>query len=181
MQFTKDKMQKIGIKETYLPIDDYSNYEVSNYGRVKNRKTGRILKPRLNSHGYEYVGLCDGINKPKNFFIHRLVLEAFEGKSKDANQKFVDHIDNDPSNNCLFNLRWVTNQQNAFNASKQKNNTSGVRGVSFNKQYQKWEVRLQIDGKLLFLGKFINIEDAKLARQNKARELFGNYLNKCEI
>ena len=181
MQFTKDKMQKIGIKEIYMPIDDYSNYEVSNFGNVKNRKTGKILKARLNNNGYELVALCDGINKPKNFKIHRLVLIAFEGKSKDENQKCVDHIDNDRTNNCLFNLRWASNQENQFNRSNQKNNTSGIKGISFDKTRNKWRARLMIDAKQIHLGYFNNIEDAKLARQNKAIELFGQYLNKCEM
>ena len=181
MQFTKDKMQKMGIKEIYMPIDDYSNYEVSNYGQVKNRKTGRILKPRLNNKGYELVALCDGINKPKSQQVHRLVIEAFEGISKNENQKNVDHIDNDPLNNCLFNLRWVTHQQNTFNKSMQKNNTSTVKGVYFYKKLNKWRAQIKSKGKNIHLGYFNNIEDAKLARQNKARELFGDYLNQCEM
>jgi hypothetical protein len=180
MQFTKDKMQQIGIKEMYLSIDDYSNYEVSNYGNVKNKTTGKILRPGINSFGYELVALCDG-GKRKTFKIHRLVIEAFEGKSKNENQKCVDHIDNDRTNNCLFNLRWVSQQQNAFNASMSKNNTSGIKGVCFDKTRNKWIAQIRINGKLIHLGYFDNIEDAKIARQNKSQEVFGEYLNKCEI
>jgi hypothetical protein len=180
MQFTKDKMQQIGIKETYLPIDDYPTYEVSNFGNIKNKKTGKILSPGLNNKGYELVDLCDG-GKRKTLTIHRLVLIAFEGKSKDANQNFVDHIDNDRTNNCLFNLRWCSNQQNAFNTSMSKNNTSGIKGVYFEKARNKWRAQIMINGKLIHLGYFDNIEDAKIARQNKSQEVFGEYLNKCEI
>jgi hypothetical protein len=180
MSFTKDKMQKMGIHEIYMPFNDYPNYEVSNYGRVRNRKTSRILKPKIRN-GYECFSLCDGINKPKNILTHRLVLLAFEGKSKDENQKCVDHIDNNPLNNCLFNLRWVTYQQNQFNKSMQKNNTSGIRGISFNKQKGKYESYIRTKKNKLHLGVFDSLEDAKLARQNKARELFGQYLNQCEL
>jgi hypothetical protein len=179
MSFNKDKMQKIGIKEIYLPIDDYPTYEVSNYGNIKNKKTGRIKISRLNK-GYEIINLCNGC-KEKTLRVHRLVLEAFEGKSKDKNQIFVDHIDNDKTNNCLFNLRWVTNQQNQFNKSMQKNNTSGIRGISFNKQKNKYECYIITNKNKLHLGVFDSLEDAKLARKNKARELFGQYLNQCEI
>jgi hypothetical protein len=179
MSFTKQKMQQIGIKEMYLSIDDYPTYEVSNYGNVKNKTTGRILKLGI-IKGYQFVNLYDGINKPKTFKIHRLVLITFEGKSKDENQKCVDHIDNDRTNNCLFNLRWVTHQQNNFNASMQKNNTSGVKGVYFDKTRNKWRAYITNKNKL-HLGLFDNIEDAKIARQNKAQELFGNYINNCEI
>jgi hypothetical protein len=180
MQFTKDKMQQIGIKETYLPIDDYPTYEVSNFGNIKNKKTGKILSPAI-IKGYELVNLYDGINKPKSFKIHRLVLEAFEGKSKDANQKNVDHIDCNKTNNCLFNLRWVSQQQNTFNRSMNNRNTSGVKGICFDKTRNKWRAQIMINKKNIYLGLFDNIEDAKIARQNKAKELFGDYLNKCEI
>jgi hypothetical protein len=170
-------MQKIGIKEIYLPIDDYTNYEVSNYGNVKNKKTGRILRPALRN-GYEIVKLCNE-GKIKLLQVHRLVLIAFEGFSKNVNQKFVDHIDNDRTNNCLFNLRWCSNQENNFNASKQKNNTSGIRGVSWCKRSNKWLAHITLNGKFKNLGYFMKIEDAKIVRQNKSRELFGDYLNKC--
>jgi hypothetical protein len=174
-------MQKLGINEAYMPVDDYSNYEVSNYGRVRNRKTGRILKSKLNNYGYECVTLFDGMSKAKHFTIHRLVLLAFEGSSKDLNQKCVDHVDNNRTNNCLFNLRWVSPQQNQFNSSMRKDNTSGIRGVYYNKQHKKWQVRIRVDGKLLFLGYFNKIEDAKIARRTKAKEVFGQYLNVCEV
>jgi hypothetical protein len=62
-----------------------------------------------------------------------------------------------------------------------KNNTSGIKGVHFDKATKKWKARIKINGKLKYLGSFDNIEDAKTARQNKAIELFGNYLNKCEM
>ena len=180
MSFTKDKMQQIGIKEIYMPIDDFPTYEVSNYGNVKNKKTGRILRPGLRK-GYEFVNLCDRINKPKKFQIHRLVLMTFEGKSKDENQKYVDHIDNDSLNNCLFNLRWCSHQENMFNQSINTINTSGIKGVCFDKTRNKWKAQITINGKQMHLGRFDNLEDAKLARQNKAKELFGQYLNNCEI
>jgi hypothetical protein len=180
MQFTKDKMQKIGIKEIYMPIDDFPTYEVSNYGNVKNKTTGRILKPSINSNGYELVDLWDG-GKRKTFKIHRLVLITFEGKSKDENQKYVDHIDNDRTNNCLFNLRWCSHQENMFNQSINTINTSGIKGVCFAKARNKWKAYIRINGKLIHLGYFDNIEDAQIARKNKAKELFGQYLNNCEI
>ena len=180
MSFTKDKMQKIGIKEMYLPIDDYSNYEVSNYGQVRNRATGRILKPGIDGNGYQFVNLCNE-GKVKKLKVHRLVLIAFEGFSNDVNQKFVDHIDNNPLNNCLFNLRWASHQQNNFNTLIRNDNTSGVKGVCFHKTRNKWMAHIKLNGKQMHLGLFDCLEDAKIARQNKAIELFGQYLNKCEI
>jgi hypothetical protein len=173
------KMQKIGIVEAYMPIDDFPNYEVSNYGNVRNKKTNKVLKPGIDTHGYYYVNLCDGINKPKNKLVHRMVAEAFLNNS--GNKKCVDHIDNDPLNNCDFNLRYATTQENAFNSSMQSNNTSGVKGISWNKEMKKWRAQIMINRKHYHLGYFDDLEDAKKARQKKARELFGEFMNKCEL
>ncbi len=171
-------MQKIGIREFYLQIDDFPNYEVSNYGNVRNKKTNRVLKPRIRE-GYYAVNLCDGFNKPKTKNIHRLVAEAF--LSNPENKKCVDHIDGNRLNNTDFNLRFATNQENAFNSSMQSNNTTGVKGIYWNKEMKKWRAQIMINGKTYHLGYFDDLEDAKKARQEKARELFGEYINSCEL
>ena len=74
-------------EEVWKPIDYYQNYEVSNLGRVKNKKNDKILKPWSNKKGYKIIDLyneCGG----KHFQVHRLVLETFRGKSK----LHVDHL-----------------------------------------------------------------------------------------
>jgi hypothetical protein len=172
------QMKKIGIFEAYMPIDGYKNYEVSNFGNVKNKSTGRVLKPGINRDGYYIVSLCDGQNK-KTKTIHRLVAEAF--LNNHDNKPCVDHIDNNKLNNCDFNLRYATHQDNSRNISMLSKNTSGVKGVCWHKHAKKWHARIKIDGKLIHLGCFDNIDDAKLARQKKAKELFGEYTNKCEM
>ena len=53
------------------------------------------------------------------------------------NKSFVDHIDNDKSNNNIANLRWATRAENNQNASMRKDNTSGVKGVSWDKDTNK--------------------------------------------
>ncbi len=173
-----NEMKNLGINEVYLLIDGFINYSVSNYGNVKNIKTDRILKPNNNNKGYYYVSLFQN-NKSRNKTIHRLVLNAFENNYE--NKKCVDHINNNRSDNCLFNLRYATHQENNFNSSICKNNTSGVKGVSFDKQRNKWRAQIKINGKSLHLGYFNNIEDAKEVRQLKANEIFGLFINKCEL
>ena len=61
----------------------------------------------------------------------------------------VDHIDRDPMNNRLSNLRLVTPQQNSWNVSKSSNNTSGCTGVRWDKQYNRWVAFITIDGKTI--------------------------------
>jgi hypothetical protein len=165
--------------EMWNDIKGYEGiYQISNLGNVKNIKTSKILKPRLNSNGYKFVGLyCNG--KHKNMLIHRLM--AIHYIPNDENKQFVDHIDNNKLNNKLTNLRWCTNQQNDMNRSISKNNTSGVKGVTFHKQTNKWHAQITINGKYIHLGLFTEINDAIEARRKKAKELFGEFINKCEL
>jgi hypothetical protein len=163
--------------EIWRNIDGY-DYSVSNYGRIKNNKFGRILKPSKNKNGYLIVRLSkDGVSKTLKK-VHRLVANAFIFNPE--NKKCVDHIDNNRSNNNINNLRWATNKENNQNKIMSKNNTSGIKGVSFNKKAKKWEAQITIDGIRIFLGYFDNIEDAKQARIKKANEVFGVFLNDCE-
>ena len=162
----------------FLPIDDFPNYEVSNYGDVRNIKFDRILTPDLCSNGYYRVSLSNKGNAITKQ-IHRLVLTTFENNCD--NKKYVDHIDNNCMNNCLLNLRYVTIQENGYNRKISVNNSCGIKGVSFHKTSKKWRAEIKINGKSVHIGYFNNIEDAKNARQIKSREIFGEYINKCEI
>jgi hypothetical protein len=78
-------------------------------------------------------------------------------------------------------LRFVTGQENSRNSSLSKNNTSKIKGVYFHKRVNKWNARIMINWKLIHIGCFSDIEDAKQARQAKAKELFGDYVNSCEL
>lgn len=87
-------------------VYDYSGlYEVSNYGRVKNSRTGKILKPVINNKGYLFVGLHkDG--KDKKFLVHRLVATMFIPNPD--NLPAVNHISEVRSENTVDNLEWCT-------------------------------------------------------------------------
>ncbi|CAL6020029.1 putative_HNH endonuclease [Hexamita inflata] len=103
--------------EEYRDIDDFENYEVSNLGQVRNKLTGRILKPSDRNNGYLQVCLYQ--NKiMKTCYIHRLVAQAF--LENPNNYKEVDHVDCVPSNNNVYNLRWCSKSEN--NKNKNGNN-----------------------------------------------------------
>ena len=74
----------------------------------------------------------------------------------------VDHIDGNPSNNCLNNLRICTSQQNKFNTKRPVTNSSGVKGVHFDNGTQKFRVRMRVDGKFVHFGLFDNLRDAEV-------------------
>ena len=59
-------------------------------------------------------------------------------------------------------------------------NTSGTKGVDFDKFSNKWRAAITLNGKYYNLGRFENKEDAIKARVKKANELFGEFVNECE-
>lgn len=156
-------MDKLKI-ERWKPIDVY-NYSVSTFGRIRNDKTNRILKPGI-------VNLCNSGNV-KKMNIHRLVALAFI--TNPENKKCVDHINNNRLNNHINNLRWATLSENGQNAAMRSDNTSGTKGIGWKKESKKWQVLIRINGKNKY------IDDAKIARQKAAKKYYGEYINACEL
>ena len=94
--------------EEWKVITEFPNYEISSYGRIKN-KDGMILKPYVNHKGYLKIGLTKD-KKCHKKRVHRLVAEAFI--ENPYNYPQVNHKDENKQNNCVYNLEWCTNQQN---------------------------------------------------------------------
>ena len=161
----------------WLPIKNYPNYEVSICGMVRNITTKRILKPIINSNGYYFVNLSKN-SKQKINKIHQLVAKHFIPNIN--NENCIDHINNNKLDNTFSNLRWCTTQQNSFNASLSKKNTSGIKGITWNNRMNKWKSQIKFNYKLIHLGYYDDINDAKKERQTKANKLFGIYQNSCE-
>ena len=91
-------------------VDTYcnKNYEVSNYGRVRYKKDLSLRKSSHKGNGYFNVSIDN-----KNYTLHRVVLKSFQPVENEDNLT-VDHIDGNRSNNCLSNLRWLTNNENTM-------------------------------------------------------------------
>ena len=139
--------------EEFKKIDKFDNYSISNFCRVRNDETGRILKGFKDGDGYLQVKLYkNGIKKM--FKIHRLVGIYFIENVNNCGE--IDHINRDNTDNRIENLRWATHSQNTANRGKFKNNSSIYKGVRFDKQRNKWCSQITIDKKRKFLGYFLN-------------------------
>ena len=84
----------------------------------------------------------------------------------------IDHINKNPSDNRIKNLRDVSQRMNMTNRKKQSNNKSGVTGVSFRGDRNKWRAYITNKGKVVNLGYFDDMKDAIHAR-SAAEELYG--------
>ena len=87
----------------------------------------------------------------------------------------VDHKDGNGLDNQKENLRICTQSQNLGNRGIMKSNTSGVKGVHWDKNAKKWRARLGMNGKRKCLGLFSNIDEAKNVYIKAAKEFFGEY------
>jgi hypothetical protein len=88
---------------------------------------------------------------------------------------YIDHIDGNPSNNRISNLRNATNYENQYNQAKRKNNTSGFKGVSWDKSMKKWSAYITKNCKKVHLGYFTTPEEASQAYEEVAREYHGEF------
>lgn len=100
----------------------FGNYEVSNFGNIRRKlKTGNyknIKGSLLNTGGYKYFQIQqDG--KRINYLFHHLVAKIFIGNR--PNNLVIDHIDRNPHNNNVNNLRYITQKENTHNNSKYRN------------------------------------------------------------
>jgi len=130
-----------------MEIQDYPEYLIYDDGRVwTGRRKGtneRFLKPYKTPRGYHRVCLSrDG--KHKNFLVSRLV--ALHYLPNPDNKPEVDHIDRNPSNNHVSNLRWATRQENADNTGMRNSNKSGHKYICYDKIHNRWRFRYSRKG-----------------------------------
>lgn len=92
-------------EENWKILDNFSNYEISSFGNLRNKKTGYILKPCIKS-GYLCTHLTNDDKKSKTMKIHRLVGLSFIPNPE--NKYTINHKDHNKLNNNLNNLEWST-------------------------------------------------------------------------
>lgn len=154
------------LKEFFDYRDGELYWKESGCGRKIGNPAGRVRKD-----GYRGIRIND-----KLYYAHRLIFLYHHGYLP----KYLDHIDGDPLNNSINNLREATKQQNSRNQKKIKSlngkpTSSIYKGVWWSIRNKKWEVQISINGKRKFLGYFISEIEAARAYNRAAIKLFGEF------
>ena len=97
----------------YTIIPNNPDYEITKCGEVRNKITNTMSRGTIDKLGYVTINFKT--LKPKQ--VHQLIALTFIPNPND--KKMVDHIDRNPSNNSIDNLRWVTHQENMWNRESQ--------------------------------------------------------------
>lgn len=155
-------------------LREYIDYNLNTGEFVWNKSFSRIKKGMkaggLDAKGYRCIKI-----KNKSYKAHRLAFLYVLGQMPEQ----VDHQDHDRSNNKWMNLRPATHKDNGRNQSLKSSNTSGFTGVVFDKQRQKWQARITVNGKRISLGHFKDKSKAIQARINAKKE-YGFHKNHGE-
>ena len=137
---------------------------------VSKRMFGKVAG---SSHRQGYV-----IIRVKNraYLAHRLAWLYVHGSFPIAGLE-IDHIDLDKKNNAISNLRLATRSQNMMNLVVSPHSKSGVKGVTFRKDLNKYASRIMANNKMVHLGHFRTIDEAREAYENAAKLYHGEYSN----
>lgn len=140
--------------------------ETGEFDRSKYRHKGKMVgwKDEL---GYIHIR----VNKVL-YLAHRLAWLHFYGKWPRGG---LDHINGDPSDNRIANLREANQSQNMRNTPIAKKNTSGRKGVSWDKQKNLWRATITLHRRQRFVGRFSNVDDAIKAREIAEQTFHGEF------
>ena len=136
------------------------------YGNHLNSKIGEIdfTKLKLRLDGYYQVGIQIKGLKAKTVKVHQLIAAAFLGYKFQGFKLVVDHIDSNKQNNNLNNLQIITQRENS---SKEKTLKSGLPvGVYYWKKTNRYQCKIYINKKSIFLGYYDTPEEASKVYKN---------------
>lgn len=162
MSKLNEKKNKYELTGEYgICYDEQKNYcyfDLEDYDKIKN------------VYWHIHKGYAQGYDKEtrKCIFLHNIVMNYIPNGTH-----VIDHKNNIPYDNRKENLRLVTIQQNTYNHTLSKNNTSGFTGVY--KKGKKWQSKITYNKKVIHLGTYEKKEDAINARKQAEIKYFGEY------
>lgn len=166
MSKTKSSTLTQELLKTLLQYDPDTGLFISNVRRGK-AAVGKQVGHRNSTLGYVQISIGD-----KRYYAHRLAWLYMTGEWPIYQ---IDHVDYDRSNNRFSNLREATKSKNMWNRSKQKNNTSGYKGVIWDNRCKAWVAQISSQGKYYYLGTFFNPHHAARAYDRAALRLHGKF------
>lgn len=110
------------------------------------------------------------IRRTEGIRMHRVITNC-------PDNKIVDHINHNKLDNRRGNLRICDYSTNNHNVGRRKDNTSGVRGVTYKESKKLWVVRLQLAGRRMYIGSFKKWEDAKQCRESAEKRYLSPILS----
>jgi len=119
--------------------------------------------------GYAKTSIGGRKNK-QDIYLHRFIAGLQHGDGK-----VIDHINGDKLDNRKENLRVCKQSENCANRGLNKNNTSGFKGVCFDKRKNKWMAKIQVNRKYIFCGYAETPEQAALKYNIFATKHFGEF------
>jgi HNH endonuclease/AP2 domain len=158
-------------------IEEYLGWDFEN-GELwwKKRSNPRVrIGVYINNQskrGYKKVSI-----KGRYYMVHRVLFYLYYGYLPEE----VDHINRIRIDNRIVNLRAATSAENACNQKKKSNNTSGYKGVSWYKRYNKWRAAVCKDNRHYTIGYFDDVVEAAKSYNKKALELHGEFAKLNEV
>lgn len=147
------------IKNVIIDIDDIE----------KCKKYKWCIQEAKTSKSNNYIRVCCHINN-KTIKLHRYILNETNPSIE------IDHINGNTLDNRKNNLRLCKHINNMKNQKLNKNNTSGYKGVYYNKTTNKWWAEIHYNNKKIWLGSYIELNDAIKARKEAETKYFGEYM-----
>jgi len=155
-------------------------------GKTREIQLIKFGKAIIDEEDYDYISQWKWylLKRDRNFYavrnivingkhsilsMHRGILRLSHGDGK-----VVDHKDRNGLNNCKVNLRLCDFFLNGYNCRTYKTNTSGYRGVSFQKANNKWKSYINYNGKLIYCGLYFSALEAAIAYNESAKKYYGN-------
>lgn len=151
-----------------------SKFHSKSHREITNIIVDPIDEDLLNAHYWIFSGgyFISMISRNNRIHIHRIIMERIIERPLEP-KELVDHKNRITTDNRRENLRVVSHLQNSWNKSHKKQNKLGCRGVSF--EHGKYRARITVRTKIINLGSFIAIEDAKKVYQEAEKKFFGEY------